>query len=90
MTIRLTPEDEKVVEERLKSGPFASVDEVIHDALASQSAEATRLLQNKEALNEKIARGLAQLDRGEGIPGDEARARLQERKAAWLAEQNRS
>jgi predicted transcriptional regulator len=36
----------------------------------------------------RIERGIAQLDRGEGIPGEELRARLEKRKAAWLAEQN--
>jgi len=57
---------------------------VIHDALASQEAEAEWLAEDKAAINEKVARGLAQLDRGEGIPGDEARLQLQQRKAEWL------
>jgi hypothetical protein len=32
----------------------------------------------------QIGRGIEQLDRGEGIPGDVAKERLQQRKAAWL------
>jgi len=35
MTIQLTPEDEKLVQERLRSGAFHSVAEVIHHALVS-------------------------------------------------------
>jgi hypothetical protein len=31
-----------------------------------------------------IGEGLAQLDRGEGVPGDVSRARLQEKKAVWI------
>lgn len=35
MTIQLTPEDEKLIQERLRSGVFHSVAEVIHHALVS-------------------------------------------------------
>ncbi|MEX2301705.1 MAG: hypothetical protein WD733_12255 [Bryobacterales bacterium] len=79
----MTPEDEKLIEKRLQSGVFRSVGEVIHDALASQDAEAEWLVKNRKAVDEKIARGIAQLDRGEGVSGDMARARLQRRKAGW-------
>ena len=46
--------------------------------------------ENKEAINAKIERGLAQLDRGEGLPGDQLRARLAADKAAWLADRSGS
>ena len=60
MTIQITrPEIEALIQERLHSGVFESVDA-------------------------KIERGLAQLDRGEGIPGEQLRARLQADRAAWL------
>jgi hypothetical protein len=45
-------------------------------------AESTTLL------SEKTARGIEQLDRGEVVPGEVVRARLQERKVGWL--KNRS
>lgn len=83
MTIQLTPEDEKLIAERLRSGPFRDAAEVIHDALASQDFEARWLGRNKQALNEKITRGIAQLDRGESVTPEEARARLGERKSRW-------
>ena len=35
MTIELKPEDEKLIEEKLRSGAFHSVEEVIHCALVS-------------------------------------------------------
>jgi antitoxin ParD1/3/4 len=84
MTIQLTVEDEQLIHKRLQSGVFRSAEEVIHDALASQDAETEWLAENKEAINEKIARGIAQLDRGEGVSGEVARARLQQRKTDWL------
>jgi len=59
MTIELRPEDEKLIRKRLRSGAFETAEEVVHDALASQSAEAEWLDENREAIQEKIARGLA-------------------------------
>lgn len=84
MTIRLTADDERLIEKRLRSGAFHSAEEVIHDALALLEAEADWLTQHRDVLNEKIARGIEQLDRGEGVAGEVARARLQERKEEWL------
>ena len=89
MTIHLTPEDEKLIQKRLQTGAFRSVEEVIHDALAAQDTEAEWLAENQRAIDDKIARGIAQLDRGEGVPGDAARARLQQRKSDWLGQQKR-
>jgi hypothetical protein len=60
------------------------VEEALKRLLQTQEEQDRWLLESREAINAKIERGLEQLDRGEGIPGDEARARLQERKAAWL------
>ena len=69
----------------MKAGLFKSAEEVIHDTLAAQDAEAEWLIDNSVAINEKIARGIAQLDRAEGVSGDVAHARLQARKADWQA-----
>jgi hypothetical protein len=38
----------------------------------------------KDAIHKEIGRGLAEFDRGEGISGDESRARLQRKKKANL------
>jgi hypothetical protein len=81
MTIQLSPEDEMLIKRRLKSGAHRRVEEVIHDALASQDAETDWLVRKKSAIDEKIARGLAKLDGGQGVAGETARARLQQRKA---------
>lgn len=35
MTIQLTPEDEKLIQEKLRSGAYRSVEDVIHRALVS-------------------------------------------------------
>ena len=90
MKIELKPEDEQLIQKRLQSGAFDSIDQVIHDALISQDAEESWLHENRDAINAKIARGLDQLNSGQSVSGDIARARLQERKAAWLNENKRS
>lgn len=76
MNISLTPELEQMVDEKVKSGRYASASEVIREGL--------RLLEEHEALKQqrltqrrrKIDRGIEQLDKGLGIPGSVARARL--------------
>ena len=62
------------------------MEDVLFDALEMQAEREVWLQENKEAISAKIERGLAQLDRGEGIPGDKLRTRLAADKAAWLAD----
>ena len=67
---------------RRKSGHYRNVEEVLTRALGMLQAQDTWLEENRDAISEKISRGAAQLDRGEGIPGEQARERLQAMKAA--------
>jgi len=91
MTIEINrPEIEALIQQRLHSGAFESVEDVLFDALEMQSEREAWLLENKEAINAKIERGLAQLDQGEGIPGDRLRGRLEADKAARLQERSGS
>jgi len=91
MTIQINrPEIEALIQQRLHSGAFESVEDVLFDALEIQAERETWLQENKDAINAKIDRGLAQLDRGEGIPGEELRKRLEADKAAWLADRSGS
>jgi len=91
MTIEINrPEIEALIQQRLHSGAFESVEDVLFDALAIQGEREAWLQENKEAVNAKIERGLAQLDRGEGKPGDGLRERLEADKAAWLADRSGS
>lgn len=60
MNVSLTPELEKLVQEKVTSGLYQTASEVIREAL--------RLLKERDdqhaALREQIQRGLAQLDQG--------------------------
>jgi antitoxin ParD1/3/4 len=90
MTIQLKPEIEDLIKQDVQRGSYQSVDEYVQRAIAILHEEEELLTQDKDAIAEQIASGLAQLDRGEGIPGDVARERLQRRKAEFLREQNPS
>lgn len=91
MTIQINrPEIEALIQQRLHSGAFESVEDVLFDALEIQAEREAWLQENKEAINAKIERGLAQLERGEGMSGDRLRKRLEDDKAAWLRDRSES
>ena len=91
MTIQINrPEIEALIQQRLHSGAFESVEDVLFDALEIQAEREAWLQENKEAISAKIDSGLTQLDRGEGIPGDKLRERLEVDKNAWLADHSES
>lgn len=89
MTVTLRPEQEKTIAQAIQSGAYQNPDEVIERALEMLRSEDEWLNNNREAINEKLERGIAQLDCGEGIPAGELRERLEMRKKAWLVEQKR-
>jgi antitoxin ParD1/3/4 len=79
MNVTLKPEEEQLIQEKLKSGKYETVYEVIVEAL--------RLLEERDKHHEKwveetrkkVAVGLEQLDRGEGIDGEVVIARLRDK-----------
>lgn len=82
MTITLKPELEALIQKRLESGTFESVEDVLWQALESQDAEEAWLELHKREVGEKLDRAMEELDRGSGIPGSQVRQRLQEMKAS--------
>ncbi len=59
----------------------ASPEEALLHLLETQEEQDRWLMENRETINAKILRGIAQLDRGEGIPEDQLDAFLTEHKA---------
>jgi len=76
MNISLTPELERLVDDKVKSGRYASASEVIREGLRLLEEQEQLKQQRLAEVRRKIDRGLDQLDKGLGIPGSEARARL--------------
>lgn len=79
MSISLKPEQEQFIQEKLKSGKYQSVDEVI--------MEAFRLLEERDKLygqwveqtRKEAAVGLEELSQGKGLDGETVIAHLRER-----------
>lgn len=82
MNVSLTPELERQIEQRVASGQYTSASEVMREALRLFFRYDESRNQEIERLNRRIAEGLGQLDRGEGIPAAEARRQTKERIAA--------
>lgn len=58
MTIQINrPEIEALIQQRLHSGAFESVEDVLFDALEMQAERELWLQKNKEAISAKIERG---------------------------------
>ena len=71
MNVSLTQELEKLVQEKVRSGMYYSASEVIREALRLLQERDELRQQRVRAVREKIDRGIAQLDRGEGLDGEE-------------------
>ncbi len=77
MNVSLTPELEKFVNNKVRTGRYNSASEVVREALRLlEQHEQARAAQLGE-FNKEIGRRLAALDRGEHLDPGEARARLQ-------------
>lgn len=69
------------IQKQLEATGSASVEEVLLRLLETQEEQDRWLQDNKDAINAKIRRGIAQLDRGDGIPQEKLDAHLRESKA---------
>ena len=70
MKVSLSTEMQRFVDEKVRSGQYATPDDVVNSALAVLSAQETENPQDTEELRRLIAVGIAQLDRGEGAEWD--------------------
>jgi antitoxin ParD1/3/4 len=85
MSISLTPELEQMVNQKVSSGLYATPLEVIRAALHSLERQDQSQQVWLEETRDQIAAGLAQLRRGEGIPGEQVFDELR-RKSQQLRE----
>ena len=68
MTISLSPEMRRFVEEKVKSGQYASADDVMRHALALLKAQDTITPDDVTELRRLLASAIDQADRGELTP----------------------
>jgi predicted transcriptional regulator len=82
MTIEIRdPSLEARIQKQLQATGSRNVEEVLLRLLDTQEEQDRWLLENREEINAKIRRGIAQLDRGEWIPEDQLDAYLAKLKA---------
>jgi len=73
MTIQLSPEQQRWLEAQVEAGHFSSLEQAVAVAIADLMATVEDDLDWAKPLVDEAA---AELDRGEGVPGDEALARI--------------
>ena len=85
MNISITPELEKFVQQEVKTGLYQSASEVIRAALRRLKEDKERkprfMVSSKAELEDKLLEGIAELDRGEGLAGEQVFAELKARSA---------
>lgn len=69
------------IKKQLEVTGSETVEEVLLHLLETQEQQDRWLLENREALNRDIKRGLDQLDRGEGIREDQLQSHLKKLKS---------
>jgi Arc/MetJ-type ribon-helix-helix transcriptional regulator len=86
MQVNLPPDLEALVNRRLSSGGYASVEDVFRRALEAQDAEESWTTEERQALAGHIEEGFAQAERGDLIDGAQARREIQGMKENWRQE----
>jgi antitoxin ParD1/3/4 len=76
MNVSLTPELESWVDERVRSGRYASASEVIREALRLLEEQELAKKERLAKIRQKIDRGLDQLNQGRGVHPEDARSQL--------------
>jgi antitoxin ParD1/3/4 len=88
MTITIKPELERKIADKVKSGRYASADEVVADALAVlDRLEAAERLRETD-ISAEADECWAQAERGESVPADVAADRLWDRINRWRRERH--
>lgn len=79
MNVSLTPQLEKLVHRKVKSGMYHTSSEVVREALRMMGERDRSRDAQLEELRREIAVGAEQTDRGDVVPGDVVFRRLRER-----------
>lgn len=79
MTLTLTEELEEFVRAEVRRGGFASSSEYVRTLVRERFVKERDVAMRTSALNDALARGIADADAGRTLPVDEAFARLRTR-----------
>jgi Arc/MetJ-type ribon-helix-helix transcriptional regulator len=81
--LNVPPDLEKLINKRLSSGGYESVEDVLRRALEAQDAEESWTDEERRALSAHIEEGYLQAERGELIDGAQVRSEIQVMKDKW-------
>jgi Arc/MetJ-type ribon-helix-helix transcriptional regulator len=84
MQPNVPPDLETLINKRLASGAYTSVEDVLRRALEVQDAEESWTREERQALSSHLEEGYLQAERGELIDGDRARREIRAMKENWL------
>ena len=83
MRVDVPPDLEMLIQKRLSSGGYESVEEVLRRALEAQDAEESLTDEERRSLSAHIEEGYLQAERGELIEGSQAQREIQSMKDTW-------
>jgi antitoxin ParD1/3/4 len=83
MQLNVPPDLETLINKRLSSGGYESVEDVLRRALEAQDAEESWTEEERRALSAHIEEGYQQAECGELIEGAQARREIQSMKDDW-------
>ncbi len=79
MNISLKPEQEQFIQSQIQQGNFANAEQVIGVALRLLEEQSPAYKQWLTETREKVANAMAQIERGEAIPGEVVIAELRDK-----------
>jgi Arc/MetJ-type ribon-helix-helix transcriptional regulator len=83
MQLNVPPDLETLINKRLSSGGYRSVEDVLRRALEAQDAEESWTDEERRASSHHIEQGHLQAERGELIDGAQVRREIQAMKDDW-------
>ena len=83
MQLNVPPDLETLINKRLSSGGYTSIEDVLRRALEAQDAEESWTDEEPRALSAHIEEGHLHAERGELIDGAQARREIQAMKDDW-------
>ena len=84
MAIQVPAGLEALIQEEVRQGGYRSADEFLECAVRMLHEQELWLRDNRAAVAAKIERGFASAERGDLVGASQVRARMDERKRAWL------
>ena len=83
MQLNVPPDLETLINKRLSSGGYQSVEDVLRRALEAQDAEESWTNEERQALAERLEHGYLQAERGDLVDGAQVRREVQATKDSW-------